>query len=66
MVCRHTASQPRSSQQQPQPIVRPRDSQGDLILAHLPGIDDMIIDKRIRAVPPLSSLASESSNGLPI
>jgi hypothetical protein len=64
MVYRHTAAQPESSQQQPQPTVWPEDGRGDLILAPLPGINDMIIDKRIRVGSPRSPLAFGPSNGL--
>jgi hypothetical protein len=49
MVYRYTTTQPELSQQQPQPTVRSGDGRGDLILTPLPRIDDMIIDKRIRA-----------------
>jgi hypothetical protein len=64
MVYRHAAAQPGSSQQQPQPIVYCGDGRGDLILTPLPRIDDMIIDKRIRAGSPRLLLASGPSNGL--
>jgi hypothetical protein len=62
MVYRHAAVQPGSSQRKPPPTVYSEDGRGDLILTPLPGIDDMIIDKRTRA--PCLPLASRPSNGL--
>jgi hypothetical protein len=62
MVCRHKATQPGSSQRQPLLTVQSGDGRGDLILAPLPGIDGMIIDRRRRAGSPRSPLIFRPSN----